>query len=136
MRQAMIPVLLLVSVFCIQNRAAAEKPLDVKELKQAKVQAAREAIRGLDEMLKAGRLTLSDDVLTTWSKRLLEAELALCEKKADRLAAYEKHLKYMRELENLFTEAYKAGTRNIVSVKEAQFGRLEAELWLAEAKTK
>ena len=136
MRQSLIAVLSLVAAFCIQGRATAETPSGINELKKAKVQTARDALHALDEQIKAGRQTASDDIVTIWSKRLLEAELALCERKADRLAAHERHLKYMKQYENLVTEKYTTGSGSILSVAEARYGRLEAELWLAEARTK
>ena len=136
MRQGLIAMLLLVAAFCIQGYAAAETPSDIKELKQAKVQTAREALQALDVQLKAGRVAPFDSAFATWTKRLLDAELALCENKADRLAAHEKYLKYVKELEGFVNEQFKARTCSIVNLKEAQYRRLEAELWLAEAKTK
>ena len=136
MRQSLIAVLSLVAAFCIQGRATAETPSGINELKKAKVQTARDALHALDVQIKAGRLTASDDTISTWSKRLLEAELALCEKKAERLAAHERHLKYMKQFEDRVTEMYKVGRYSILSVTEARYGRLEAELWLAEAKTR
>jgi len=136
MRRSLIAVLLLVAAFCIQGRATAETPSGINELKKAKVQTAREALQALDDQLKAGRVAPFDNVFAIWTKRRLDAELALSGNKADRLGAYEKYLKYLKELESFVNEQYKAGACSIVNLKEAQYRRLEAELWLAEAKTR
>jgi hypothetical protein len=70
-----------------------------------------------------------------WSVRWLQAERDMNPKRADQIAALEAHLKRMTELE----EAVKMLARDLLPRSaewDAEWYRLEAQLWLAKAKTK
>jgi hypothetical protein len=74
--------------------------------------------------------------LYRWSQRLLTAELELSDKKADRVAAYEAHLKRMKEVEDVIkmeVEGVK-GSEGVADEVEGKFHRLEAEIMLERAK--
>jgi hypothetical protein len=69
----------------------------------------------------------------TWSRRWLEAELALSSKRADRISAYQAHLDRMtRGADEVKKRAKAVGDEK--STWEIEYLRIEAELWLDKAK--
>jgi hypothetical protein len=71
--------------------------------------------------------------LPAWSRRWLQAELALCEKKADRIAAHQAHVVRMRELEQFLHRRAKAGRAPPPHATGATYFRTEAEIGLIQA---
>jgi len=70
-----------------------------------------------------------------WSVRWMQAERDLVQKKAERIAAVEGHLKRMQVWKERLDDGVKNGaTRPLYEVSAAEFFRLEAEDWLAAAK--
>jgi len=86
------------------------------------------------------RVTTGEEALLLESvQTLYEAELALVEKKADRLAAMEKRLNLLIEIETINEKRYKAGgvpAVRLQDVAHARAKRLEAEIQLLKAKQK
>lgn len=74
--------------------------------------------------------------LGTWSRRLMDADRDLSDKKADQVAALEAHLTRIRGLEELATLLADSGNLSPLEVDELAFSRLEAEFLLLKAKTK
>jgi hypothetical protein len=70
-----------------------------------------------------------------WSVRWLRAERDLNPKGAEHVSALEGHLKRMKELETK-VKALAPGVLSVVQGREAEWNRMEAELWLAQAKVK
>ena len=81
--------------------------------------------------MKAGEAQV-DERLFFWSERLLEAELAVHDKPADRNALYKVHLKRVKELESLVTA--KADLLSEADVQAAKYFVIEAEINMLEAK--
>jgi len=109
------------------------KPAD---LAKARAAAAQETYEGqvCRHAIDASGPTFESIYL--WSRRWLEAEQALATDKAGRLAALQAHLDRMRKWEATKTEQRKQGFVAAYEVPQARFYRLEAEIWLAEAKGK
>jgi RNA polymerase sigma factor (sigma-70 family) len=82
----------------------------------------------------AGRGTL--DLLEEASQRLLEAERALSDKKADQVAAFDNHWRRMQVLEQLNQARFDAGRVAVADLSETKFYRIQAEIWLERAKGK
>jgi hypothetical protein len=81
----------------------------------------------------AGQGTL--DILLGSSLRLLEAERLLSQEKSNQLAALEHHLGCMRESENVSQARFDAARIAIMDLAQPQFYRIQAELWLEQAKS-
>ena len=81
----------------------------------------------------AGRGTLS--FFLSSSERLLEAERALSDKKADQVVAIESHWKRMRQIEKVNEERFDAGRIPIQDVLQSRFYRLQAEIRLERARS-
>jgi hypothetical protein len=70
-----------------------------------------------------------------WSRLLLDSRRALNDKPADRIAACEEHLDHMKKLEVLIKKIRRLGFGRSNDVGGSEYYRIEAEAWLAEAKS-
>jgi hypothetical protein len=105
-----------------------------KKLMQARLEVARGELFARFEQFRAGPVTL--DFLLPASKRLLESELGVSDNRAEQVAALEQYWLQAHESEVVNTERYEAGRCAIQDYMEAKYLRLEAEIWLAEARAK
>jgi RNA polymerase sigma factor (sigma-70 family) len=96
--------------------------------------AALDEVRARWEEFIAGRGTL--DILFGASQRLLEAERALSDKKADQVPALEAHWRRMKMLEEVNQARFDAGRVPIGDLSQSKFYRIQAEIWLEKAKSK
>lgn len=114
----------------------------VKELlKQQREEAEKELkIRyelyrdGANEPGMSSPITLTQ--LISISKRLLKPELELCEKKADRLAAYEKHVELTKEIVKITEAQYKVDRLSAAALAQARYEQLDAEIALEREKAR
>jgi hypothetical protein len=106
-------------------------PAVPKELLQERLEAARQTYKQTWQRLKGGDAHPTD--LPAWSRRWLDAELALCEKKADRIAAHQAHLDRMKEVEQFMHRIVKAGMAVQADATAATYFRTEAEIGLIQA---
>jgi hypothetical protein len=120
-------------------KAAEEATVLLKARAAAAEKAYRGVLGGLTQTRRVGniliQITENPEEAYTWSVRWLEAQRDLSPKHEDQLAALEAHLKRMTELH----KAVKDLSRDVVPsfrVDQAEWYRLEAQLWLAKAKTK
>jgi outer membrane PBP1 activator LpoA protein len=107
---------------------------DSDEVKKLLVQRRDVLVLGVKvkkEAYDAGRLTLDD--LQQVSKQLLEAELELVMKAADRIAAHQRRFKLAYEVEEVVTARYKAGRESVGNLYQARADRLAAEIALRRA---
>jgi len=74
------------------------------------------------------------DETYVWSRRWMDAQQALSETRAERMAAIETHLARMREFEVIAKRLHEAREIGIQDVMACSFYVAEAELWLAEAR--
>jgi hypothetical protein len=129
--------------------AEVEHPLDTRDVAQAKSAAARADVRQLNEtrrdVLRAAyayritRLwagTEVPDAASAVSRRLVGVELALATRRGERLAALEQHCARAAEIEDFTRDRVEQGIRTFTSVDyhDMRFERIQAELWLAEAR--
>jgi len=132
-RSLTIPLLLV--VFCLAWGSAcpaANDPVpDLKELLKARLEVAQEGMRVAENELQAGRASVKDTFV--WSRRLLEAQLAVSEKKTERVAAHEAYLKRAKAVEQMAKAQFDAGRVTVKDYLEAKFDRLEAEIGLKRA---
>jgi hypothetical protein len=107
---------------------------EVTALRQEQQAVALEGhVSGMKEML-AGRST--PDLCLVWSLRLLKADNALSKSPEDRYAAVARHWLAAREFEALFRYRYLQGRVPVQDLDQTHEWRLEAEIWLTEARAK
>jgi hypothetical protein len=75
-----------------------------------------------------------EDTLYRWSVRWLEAEKFLSDQPADQQAACKAHYERMRELERIIRNLQRSGQATIDEVSATEYYRVEAELWMLQAK--
>jgi RNA polymerase sigma factor (sigma-70 family) len=101
-------------------------------LRKAKVAAAQAVLDERTREFLAGRGT--QEFLLEASRRLAESQRELNPAKADLVAALQAHLNRVKEMEAVDKERFNAGRITVAQVKEAEYYRLEAEIWLEQAK--
>jgi hypothetical protein len=69
-----------------------------------------------------------------WSRLVLDSRRELTNQPADRLAALEEHLDRMKKLEALIKKIRRIGFGRSSDVGASEYYRLEAEVWLEQAK--
>lgn len=125
------------------EKKAAGKPEErFQQLLKARRGMAEEEWRVRSELFRAGAnepgtaspITLH--MLLETSKRLLKAELELCNKKVDRLKAREKYLKQMKEFADITERQYKVGRLSKAAFASALYEQLDAEIELEREKAR
>jgi len=111
-----------------------DQPPNIKPILSGLFDAANVEAQGRWKQYVAGQGTL--DILLGASRRLLEAEQLLNKEKANQLAALEQHLKRMKEAEAINQTRFDAGRIPIQDLAESRYYRIQAELWLEQAKGK
>lgn len=102
---------------------------------KARAEAASKVYRGTLERWKVDPNTqLDPEKLYQWSRRWMEAEQDLSDKKEDRTAAAEAHLERMKKLETLFKQYFEKKLITPAEVAAQTFFRLDAERTLAQIK--
>ncbi len=113
----------------VRAKPAANVP---RELLEQRLEAARNVFRQNLQRLQ-GREAVCDDAFLAWSKHWLDAELALTDKPAERIAALKAHVERMKELEKIATVYAKTGQGRESDAQAATYSRLDAEIRLLEA---
>ncbi len=102
-----------------------------KELLEVRLKAASDTYKQNFERLRGGQGLPTE--LFGWSRRWLDAELALSKDKAARLAALQAHVKRTREVERLMHTFARTGQGRQADASAATYYRAEAEIMLIEA---
>jgi len=132
-----VGMVLLVSLL----RAAPQAPAQVPpakvppKLAQAKVEAARKTYEVVWKNNREGFIPFVE-LVYRWSRRWLEAELELSDKKADQMAAYQAHSDRMRELTRITRERFRFRANTIEEATAVEFYTTEADAWMELAKNK
>jgi RNA polymerase sigma factor (sigma-70 family) len=105
----------------------------LKELLKERLETAKAELEPRMKAFHEGRGTL--DILLGASLRVLQAERELSDKKADQVAALKAHAERMQQFEKVVQGWVDAGRVAIWDLQEVKFYRLEAEIWLARAKS-
>jgi hypothetical protein len=116
----------------LASTPAPARPKVPRELLEKRRDAARKVFNQRWQRFQDGRETLGD-AQCAWSKRWLEAEMALSEKKAVRTAALKAHLERLWVVERLAVAKLRAGVVGPEAANAATYYRVEAEIWLFEA---
>jgi hypothetical protein len=102
-------------------------------LVKAKVDAARRTYEVIWTNNREGLVPFAE-LAYRWSRRWLEGELDLSDKKADQLAAYQAHRDRMRKLGRITHERYQNRVNTVDEVTAVDFYVAEAEVWVEQAK--
>jgi hypothetical protein len=104
---------------------------------KARAEAAAKVYKGILLRKQVDPSAPSDpEVLSRWSRRWMEAEQELSEKKEGRIAAAEAHLERMKKVETAYKQLLENKAISPVEGAAAEFFRLEAERDLAQLKDK
>jgi hypothetical protein len=114
------------------SRADPEPAAAPSRLARQRLEAARKTYEATWANYRERRA--SQDSLYRWSLRWLEAERQLGGPRADQVAAFKGHWERMRELERLIANLQRVGQAVIDEVSAAEYYRVEAEIWLVQAR--
>jgi hypothetical protein len=122
-------------IICHPLRADPQEPQHVVDhaLLKARVDAARRTYEALAKNYIESRPPLAE-LLYRWSCRWLDAERHLSARQSDQVAACQAHLNRMKEVERVTKDRFRNRYVPIEEDSAAQFYRVEAEIWLAEAR--
>ncbi len=107
-------------------------PKAPRELLEKRRDAARKVFNEKLQRIRMGLETPGAEPCE-WSKRWLEAEMALNDKKADRIAALTDHLKRVSEVERVAAGLARTGQLRLADADAATYYRVDAEIRLFEA---
>ena len=112
--------------------APPEKATAVSPLALARYSAA---VKQYDETWSYYRQARIDSYqVYVWSRFVLESRRAIAVKPAEQVTALEDHLDRMKKLEELVIKIRRLGFGRSYDVGASEYYRLEAELWLEQAK--
>jgi hypothetical protein len=137
MLRATFLVALLVGYPCSEVAKAAPVREDVKppsELAKAKVTAAQTAYERFLALYENDPQSVDVEKIYVWSRRWMEAQSDLSERKEDRLAAAEAHFERMKRLETQANRNVESGKAKQESRFGVEFYRVEAQAWVMEKK--
>jgi hypothetical protein len=101
---------------------------------KARLAAARKVYEGMLVRRKVDPAeSLGSEKLYLWSRRWMEAQRELADKKEDKVAAVQGHLDRMKEMEAVVKQMRDRKIASEADVAAQEFYRLEAEQWLAQA---
>jgi putative protein kinase ArgK-like GTPase of G3E family len=117
------------------SAAQADQEADLANAK-SRIEAARTVYEGMIEETKVNKDLPDAEKLYVWSRRWMEAQRDVSNRKQDQIAAIEAHAARMKGLAKLFKKLQESGHVGQVSTAAAEFYRLEAEKYLLDAKKK
>jgi hypothetical protein len=124
-----LAALLLVGLSSACSVRADEDQDEVRKLRKSELHAAKE---GLEQEVKVFRVRR----VFIWSRRVLQADLALARNPAEEIAAYENHLKRNIDFEAKVAQLNRDGDIPIQDYNEAHWQRVHAQLELTECRAK
>jgi hypothetical protein len=107
-----------------------------KALAREQLKLASQALGDLDRKFRGGEASIDDPRVTLWERRKVEALRASGVPKAEVVAAVEGYVKRMKVLEQVAKRQYEQNVAERLSVHEAAYRTLEAEMWLNEEKAR
>jgi hypothetical protein len=119
----------------LPTTAVAGEPPAVKVPPEGKARLAA-AKRGLAQFDPGADHGADCGLIRLWARRVVDAELALCGRPAERKAALEAYVCRARTVERIVRAGHKAGAVALGEVLEAEFFRADAEALLAEEKAR
>jgi hypothetical protein len=109
---------------------------DLGDLTRARRDVIRTCFQWSYQMYRAGAQNVWLGLLLEPSRLLLEAELAIFDDPAERLAAHERYWGALRIVEEIVRAKYAAGRVGLADYAQTQYDRLDAEIRMREAQKK
>ena len=109
------------------------QPVQQPALAEERLRAAQSQFELIWQYYQQSRVESFD--VYVWSRLALDSRLGRSAKPADRVPAYEDHLDRMKKLEALVKKIRRLGFGRSSDVGATAYYRLEAEAWLAEARS-
>jgi hypothetical protein len=123
---------LLLTSFSLAPAAPDAQP-DLVPLANARYEAA---VRQYEETWSYFQQARIDSYqVYVWSRLVLDSRRDIAQKPAEQITVLEEHLDRMRKLESLIKKVRRLGFGRSYDVGASEYYRLEAELWLARAKS-
>jgi hypothetical protein len=113
--------------------APPEEPSKLSALAEARYRAALKQYETTWSYFQQARIDSYQ--VYVWSRLVLDCRRDMSAKPADRIVAIEEHLARMKKLEELIKKVRKLGFGRSYDVGASEFYRLEAEFWLARARS-
>jgi hypothetical protein len=120
-----------------QSALAEAAPTDdeLQKLRKQRYQSARTELTARLQGFVTGAAQETIDVLADCiTKRLLPAELALSDRPAEKVTAYERSLSILKGMESVQEARYRGGRISIRDLEQARFERLGMEVKVLEVK--
>jgi hypothetical protein len=131
-RRRYIILSLLLAALSMAPAAPDDQPPRPSPLAEARYQAALKQYEISWSYYQQARIDSYQ--VYVWSRLVLDARRDLGTKPADRIAALEGHLGRMKKLETLILKIRRLGFGLSSDVGASEYYRLEAELWLEQAR--
>jgi hypothetical protein len=106
----------------------------IRKLLKDRLAALSEEFKIRELQIKAGKVPA--DSMLAESPRLLDAELAVAITPAEALKAYQKYRDNMAELEKIYKNRHEAERIPLADYLSTKAARVQAEIWVLEAKSK
>jgi hypothetical protein len=103
------------------------------KLRKAKLESARQTYNVVSRNFNEGPVR-GVELPYRWSIRLLEAERQMNDQKPEQIAALERHVERMKNVELVARDLYRARVNTVNEVTAAEYYRMEAEIWLLQAR--
>jgi hypothetical protein len=116
--------------------AAPEKNDPNVALAREQLKVIERAFEDMDRLTSGGHLNLTNPKYTFWGQRKLDALRAAKVSKNEMIAALTEYLERMKKHETNVNRAHQAGNADLLDVRDAQYLRLEAEIWLNQEKAR
>jgi hypothetical protein len=130
LRLAVLTVLALGLAFSNSSGGSQQQDKEKTRLLQAQLDAARKTY----DTLWTDREFRNVEIPYQWSRRWLDAQRLLNDKKQDQAAAAQGHLERMRQLKNLTDQLWQQKLVARDQTSAADYYVAEAEMWLLQAR--
>lgn len=116
-----------------QEKKETSGPPETVKLAEQRHRASQKQFDLVWQYYRQNRVDTFDVYL--WSRLLLDARREAVAHPADRVAACQEHLDHMKDLEVLVKKIRRLGFGRSSDVGASEYWRIEAEYWLAQAKS-
>src|SRR5262245_28297420 len=122
----------LVGMPGLGSSLSAAEPDPSKKLAQVRLEIARKALEAAEKSNATGEINYT--WIRLWSRRVLDAELAVAETQDERIAAYEAYRLRCRRLMDVASDGYRRGSFTLLELLDAQYLHADVEYELAQLK--
>jgi hypothetical protein len=117
-------------------KAGAEALAVNKPLAEEQLKLIDQSLAELDRLYKNGELSITSRGFNLWERRRIDALRAAGAGKTEIIAALERYLKRMKDVEGFTKTLYERDQAARGDITNARYERLEAEIWLNQEKAR